>query len=452
MQREEDIMYTFVEMVTTAIPETIAIYEFTKEIAQFNKILKGTKGRVIIVKPEDYSVENRMVIDLIYDKLQDMYGWPEGTKLANSFSRGYIRTPDNLWHINMLMKHCLLPEDQINLLETRKLLYGKDIVAEIPFPHNEEEILQLNPGLTRDEALQLKNNNPQYLPLIDPDCCWRRLEFAVESQVVVFIKEALEKLSTDEEIRNFHIYGRYGGSGKTQLIYAAIKECKKLRIPFIYRTEFWKGPDGKYMNIEHNPENDPAKVSEWVAEHAPDQPFVLFLDEVDIDLTAFYEKLNELEKTKKVLIVSAAKEIPAFVDGSFDVYDITKQYPFKHEELVAIVKKLRDESDISLTFLSDEIISIIVSKTELWNHSVSRKTPQSVILATTLCLLEALKQAEEQKKEPVITQEIVEKWTLLATSPWWQEYAEIHDVHAEYLIFDGEKYTKIDPHYKLAIP
>ena len=72
MSKRNELLYTFVEMVTTAIPGTIAIYEFTKEIAQFNKLLKGKKGVVLILEMTDYSVENMMVIDLIYDKIHPL--------------------------------------------------------------------------------------------------------------------------------------------------------------------------------------------------------------------------------------------------------------------------------------------------------------------------------------------------------------------------------------------
>ena len=351
----------------------------------------------------------------------------------------------------MLSNHCLLPEDQINLLNTRKLLYGEDIIENMAFPHNEQEILRINAGLSRSEALKIKERHPEYLPLVDPNVCWTRLEFAIENQVVKFIESGLKKLSSHEPLPHFHIYGRYGGSGKTQLIYAAIKKCKQLEIPFIYRTEFWKGLDGKYMDIDYNPDNAPDAVAKWVAENIPTLPFVLFLDEVDIDLEVLKVELEKRGQDGRYLIISAAKEIPAFVDSSFDIYDITKQYPFTHNELANIVKHLRSESNLD-SVLPDEIINAIISKNQLWNHSVIRKTPQSVILATSLCLIEALKISDETNSALKVTPELVDKWSLLATSPWWQQYSEIHDVHAEFLIFDGKKYTKVDPHYHFPLP
>ncbi|MBY9001655.1 MAG: hypothetical protein KGD64_12125 [Candidatus Heimdallarchaeota archaeon] len=67
-------------------------------------------------------------------------------------------------------------------------------------------------------------------------------------------------------------------------------------------------------------------------------------------------------------------------------------------------------------------------------------------------MIEAVKIAEIEQTKVLVTEEIAEKWCVLGTSPWYQKYGDVHDVHAEYLIYDGETYTKIDKHYKHPLP
>ena len=110
MNDRSKVLETFISKLLTVIPRTVSIYEFTKELAQFDKWLINKKGLVVIIEDEDYSLENLLLIDLIYDTIQDEFGWREGTAFASSFSRGYIRTRNNLWHINIQSSHCLLPE------------------------------------------------------------------------------------------------------------------------------------------------------------------------------------------------------------------------------------------------------------------------------------------------------------------------------------------------------
>ena len=87
MNDREKIYETFIDKLKTIIPNIISIYEFTKEIALFDKWLKDKTGLVIVVEKNDYSLENLLLIDLVYDKIQDDFGWEYGTKLASSFSK-----------------------------------------------------------------------------------------------------------------------------------------------------------------------------------------------------------------------------------------------------------------------------------------------------------------------------------------------------------------------------
>ena len=244
------------------------------------------------------------------------------------------------------------------------------------------------------------------------------------------------------------------GSGKTQIIYSLIKKCKELKIPFIYRTEFWKDSEGKYLEIEHNIENDPEKVSEWIVDLSPSAHFVLFLDEVDVDVDLLKSKLHEKypDFDTQIFIVSAAKEISEFVDESFDVFDIVKEYPFSETQYRELIEHLIKESSLDKIVFPDEIIDIIVKKTKLWNLSSARKTPTAVILTTTLSLLESLKIVEENNVPLTVIPETAEKWALLGTSPLYQKHGDLHDVHAEYFIYDGEKYVDVDKHYHHSLP
>ena len=111
MSSREEVLRSFIEKLAVIFPELIAVYEFKKEIALFDSIIQNRKGLVVIVTEEDYSLENLILVDLVYDKIQDEFGWKEGVFLANSFSRSYIRTKHNLWYINIKNNHCLLPEE-----------------------------------------------------------------------------------------------------------------------------------------------------------------------------------------------------------------------------------------------------------------------------------------------------------------------------------------------------
>ncbi len=455
MSQREDVLNSFIDMLQVIFPEIISVYEFQKEIALFDKILENCKGLVIIISEADYSLENLILVDLIYDKIQDEHGWEEGVRLANSFSRSYIRTVNNLWHINIMNNHCLLPEDQINLKNTRKLLHGTNIIPTIPFPHNEEEILKINANFTREEALELFNQSDQYVPLINPDCCWMRYDFTINHSLVQILDDQFLKMKDRiQPEKNAHIYGRYGGSGKTQIIYSLIKKCKELSLPLIYRTEFWKGEDGKYKEIEFNPENSAERVTEWVIEKSPGSRFILFLDEIEVNIRQLKEKLSVKYPGDEInlLIISGGKEISPFIDDSFDVYDISKEFPFNESQLKELVEKLIEKSNIASDIFPEEIIDIIVTKTKLWNHSSIRRTPTSVILSSSLALAESIKIANENNEEIQIKPELAEKWSLLSTSPWYQKYDELHDVHAEYLVFNGKKYVDVDKHYHHPLP
>jgi hypothetical protein len=100
---------------------------------------------------------------------------------------------------------------------------------------------------------------------------------------------------------------------------------------------------------------------------------------------------------------------------------------------------------------SREIIDHIVTKTRLWNLSSFRTTPTSVILTSSIALAETL-MLSGGDNDVRITKESAEKWAFLGTSPWYQKYNEVHDVHSEYLIFDGEKYVDVDKHYHHPLP
>ncbi len=455
MSEREELLNSFIEKVLVIVPEVVAIYEFRKEMAFFDKWSKDKRGIVIIINDEDYSLENLLLLDLVYDKLQDDFGWDGGVSFASSFSRSYIRTMSNLWYINIKNNHCLMPEDQLNLKKTRKLLYGSDIIPKIPFMHKEEDMVKINLGLTHDEAKEIASKFPKFKPLINPECCWMRHDFTVGHSLVTILEEQILKVKDNIlPENNVHIYGRYGGSGKTQIIYSLMKECKKLEIPFIYRSEFWKDDTGKYREIEFNSENDADKVSEWVATHATNSKFILFLDEVDINVELLKEKLRKRFPDLDVLfwIISGGKDIPEFTQTNFDIFDIVKEYPFSETQLKDIIEKLLNKSKISNEIFTDEIVNIIIKKTRLWNHSSIRRTPTAVILAASLTLIESLKNSKKDERKLKILPETAEKWAFLGTSPWYQKYGDIHDVHAEYLIFNGEEYLESDKHYNHDLP
>ena len=454
MSKRGNLLNSFIEKLLVIFPDLIAVYEFRKEIALFDKLLHDKMGVVVILEDTDYSLENLILIDLVYDKIQDEFGWDEGVLFANSFSRSYIRTKSNLWHINVKNNHCLLPEDQLNLKNTRKLLYGVDVIPLVPFPHVEDEIVKINIGFTRNDALRIFNDHPEYGPLLNPDCCWARHDFSIEHNIVPIVQDSLTAVKKGEKLeRNIHIYGRFGGSGKTQIMYSLMKKCKEMKIPFVYRCEFWKDDEGKYKEMEINPENFANNVTDWVAKNVPSKNSVLFLDEVDIDLNDLKKQLNEkFKKDVIILIISGAKEISDFVDTSFDIYDISKEYQFTDSQLHSLIQRLKVTSKVDEEMFSEDNVDIIIQKTKLWNHSSIRRTPTSIILSCSLSLAEAFNIAENEKQKVSVNKELVEKWSFLGTSPWYQQYNELHDVHAEFLIYNGTKYIGVDKHYHHPLP
>ncbi len=455
MNFREEVLQSFIEKLQLVAPDTIAVYSFTRKISQFDKWLKDKKGLVIILEGRDFSIQTFILIDLIYDSIQDEFGWDGGLELATSFSRNYVRTRTNLWHMNVQNPQCLLPEDQLNLIETGVLVYGKDVLKEISFPHNREEILKIDIGLTRKEAKEIANRHKQYEPLVNPECCWQRHSFTINHSIVDILRGEFERVSNGiQPEKNAHIYGRYGGSGKTQIIYSLMKLCKELKLPFIYRTEFWKDENGFYKEVEKNPENEPNEVANWLIQNISTTRVVIFLDEIDVELSLFEKKMDKkFEKTKcPYLIISAGKDIPSFTKSKFDLFDISKEYPFSGKQYYELIENLLDKSNIDENLFPKNLIKILIEKTKLWNSPISRRTPTSIILAASLSFIEALKIAELRKQPINVTKELVEKWSLLSTSPWYQKYGDIHDVHAEYLVFDGKDYTEIDQHYKHPLP
>ncbi|MHA1867015.1 MAG: ATP-binding protein [Candidatus Heimdallarchaeaceae archaeon] len=440
------------ELVKTYGKNLIAIYSFKREISRFNTILKDKEGLVLIF---DDKVKNRELrkIDSIYDKIQDQFGWPDGVKIAHSFSRGYLIKETDLWKINLSEPKYLLPEDMINLINTKKLLYGEDVIEQNPLPYEKEKLLSFHLGLTREEAKKIAQKYDNFLPLVDPSICWARHKFTIKHKVTKIIEKEFNRLLKGKKPKKFiHIYGRYGGSGKTQIIYSLIKECKKRKLPFIYRTEFWKDEEGKYVDKEVEA-NKAENVSKWIANKLKLNKTIIFLDEVDIDLKLLDTLLAQQSKSElNYFIVSGAKELPEFLNDSFNIFDISTKYQLSKKDYRKILNKLIELSKIPDKIFPNESRKIIVNHTRFWNHLSFRRSPAAVILATSLSLCEAIKKYEKTNKEILVHPQIARKWSIFATSPLFQQYDETHDVHAEFFIYDGEKYKDIDPFYNHPLP
>ncbi|UJG41644.1 MAG: hypothetical protein K9W45_04055 [Candidatus Heimdallarchaeum aukensis] len=441
------------ELVRTYNNNLTAIYSFKREISRFNTILKDREGLVLIFNDKVKEKKLRK-IDYIYDKIQDQFGWPDGVKIANSFSRGYIIKESDLWKINLFNPRFLLPEDMINLNKTKELLYGEDIIEKKPLPYDEEKLLSFHLGLTREEAKNIAKKYNNFLPLVDPSICWARHKFTIKHKITRKIEREFNKLLKGKKPKKYvHIYGRYGGSGKTQIVYSLIKECKRKNLPFIYRTEFWKDEEGNYVDEEEIEANKAENVSKWVAEKMKFDKTVIFIDEVDIDLKLLDKLLEQQSKFElNYYVISAAKELPEFLDARFTVFDISTKYQFSKKNYRELLNKLIDLSKISKDIYPDKSRKTIVKNTKFWNHSSFRRSPTAITLAASLSLCEAIKRYEETNKIIFVHPEIAKKWSILATSPLFQQYDEIHDVHSEFFIYDGEKYTEVDPFYNHHLP
>ncbi|MCK4973567.1 MAG: hypothetical protein KAS52_09605, partial [Candidatus Heimdallarchaeota archaeon] len=198
----------------------------------------------------------------------------------------------------------------------------------------------------------------------------------------------------------------------------------------------------------------PDEVANWLIKNISAPRVVIFLDEINLELSLFEKKIDKkfAEVKCTYLIISGGKDIPSFIKSKFDLFDISKEYPFSGNQFYELIKNLLHLSNIDENLFPRELIKTLIEKTKLWNSPISRKTPTSVILAASLSFIEAIKIAELRKQPIKVTRELVEKWSLLSTSPWYQKYSDIHDVHAEYIVFDGKDYTKIDKYYKHPLP
>ncbi len=442
----------FVEKVKTAFPEVVAIYSFKKEIALFNSLLKNKQGVVVILNESDYYAETLVIFDYIYDTLQDELGWEGGVQFATSFSRGYIRTPSSFWHLNPLNPRCLLPEDMINVKKTGTLLYGQDILSSLEFPHKEEDLLKINIGLTKQEVMKIVENHSEYQPLIDPHVCWTRHEFAVPHPTMAIFQPIMVNFKEKEPYHKIiYLYGRYGGTGKTQIFYALMKYCKDCNLPFMYRTEFWKKEDGSWIDEDYNPANSPESLADWIITNAPSNHFVLFLDEVEFDYEIFKAKYEEKNYSPSILIFECGKDIPKNKQY-YEIYDISVNYPYNEDDYRKILDTLLAKSNIDETIFLRESKEIIIKQARLWNHISFRRTPAVIVSAASLALIETIKICEETNQSISVMPDIAEKWALLVSSPWYQIYNEYHDVHAEFFIYDGKEYSTIDHNYHLPLP
>ena len=170
-----------------------------------------------------------------------------------------------------------------------------------------------------------------------------------------------------------HIYGRYGGSGKTQIIYSLMKLCKKLELPFIYRSEFWKDENGLYKDIETNPENESYEVANWLIKNISAPKVVIFLDEIEFELSLFEKKMDKkFAETKcTYLIISGGKDIPNYIKNKFDLFDITKEYPFSGYQYYELINNLLHQSNIDENLFPRKLITTLIEKTKLWNSRPS---------------------------------------------------------------------------------
>jgi len=381
----------------------------------------------------DFEKYHKEVFQL-QNKVQDQLYFPN-----NILPPPILQTPNQVMDFNPYDEFSLTPNEREGLLSARKLVYGKDVLADVKL---DGELKSFKPKLGPKDILKLKNKYPAHTPLLDPWVCWeRRHEHVPRGNASSELERALETYAERGETEShYFLYGRWFGSGKTALIYWLIKVAKSLNLPFIYRSEFWKDEEGSYKENDGGI-NDADAVAAWVKENIPVEAerCIIFLDEVDFD---YQEEFNNY------MIITAAKEIPEYAkdqSNKFKTLDLMVDYPFTAEETVHLITSLMNEETRDI--FPQKLIRFIAEEHHKWRFPHDIKNPAVAVRVATYALGSALTRAREKETEEKIkvSQEDIHYWLQIADSPYLEHYPEVHDVHAEYLVFDGEDYVSVDP-------
>ncbi|MBY9000602.1 MAG: hypothetical protein KGD64_06795, partial [Candidatus Heimdallarchaeota archaeon] len=78
MTFRKEVLQNFIDKLLSVVPGTVAVYSFKRHISRYDKWLKDKAGLVIIIDEMDNFQRNFMLIDLIYDSIQDEFGWEGG--------------------------------------------------------------------------------------------------------------------------------------------------------------------------------------------------------------------------------------------------------------------------------------------------------------------------------------------------------------------------------------
>ncbi len=409
-----------------------------------NENFKMRLGSVIIVNSLNDSVGN--AIDTFYDTLQDELGWELGVRLVNQPSRAYYMLPHEITKIDPYNERYFLPSDQKMFFSPEKcmLIWGTDIRPPTPvsteenFPVEHQKL-----SITREKLEHLQKIHTQYAYLLNPDLCWSRPPtFIGFSKVQKISQNMIKKFIETEknpQLPFIWIYGRYWGSGKTLNLINLMRFCSKRSIPFLYRTEFWRNVHSEQDYQKLNSEN---AVFEWIhektAQYSITQKCIVFLDECDPP----FSKLTTLKE--QFFIIEGAKELPPKEHRyNFTIFDISKDFQLTPDEIAEILRWHINNANLQ-AFFPEKVVKIIANTVKVHGIWEQRRTAAIALRALTYSFADAV---TKNSQRPYVNQITALKWATLADSYWLEKWPKIHDVHPEYLIFDGNTIVDMDKEY-----
>jgi len=375
-----------------------------------------------------------------YFLVQDLTQWPDAVYFLSDDTARYLRSKNNLWEFEPWGEYALLPPDLKRLAESSWIVFGKEL--KLTPPSNLQTDLPQLP-FTRSELLEAAIERPSlFAPFLDNRGIWRRQEHIVSRpQLLEFFQTQLRRWQRKQSTYHLHLYGRVWGLGKTQTMYEWMRVCKVEQTPFVYKMWAAKDAAGTIMD-DSSHLNTPAAVAAWIRAHAQNTPFVLFLDEVEVDPTEFPE----------CLIISGGKELHEFIrkdSSKWKILDMIQEFPLEKTSLLRLLQTTIMTTREAAQLFSQQILERIAKNTHIRGFSQLQPVPL-LIRALAYSIMMGIKRKglnlHRLMKEDV-------NWGIrLASCPWFTHYGEFHDIHSEYFVFDGQKYTLIDPFNPSFIP
>lgn len=375
-----------------------------------------------------------------YFQIQDQTRWPDCLHFFSDVSASYLCSYDTLWTYDPWADHTPMPTDLGRLAQSSRVVFGA--YKKLKVPKNLRTTLPPLP-FTRDDFLEAAKTYPQlFSPFLDVRGMWRRQEHIVSRpKLLEIFQSQLDSWQQRVTVQPLHLYGRIWGCGKTQTMYEWMRICKERGIPFVYKM--WAAKDEKGNIMEESTHlNTVSAVTSWIHKHAPSKSFVLFVDEVDINPTEF----------PNCFIVSGGKELPEYHHSGTTGYwilDMVREFPLTNEQLLAILRNTINDSEETAKLFPQQQLELVTKDAHQRGFPTLQPVP---LLIRALAYSVMIGLLRERRRPQCLTEEDVRWGIKLASCPWFPHYGEWHDVHAEFFVFDGERYTLADPFNPSFIP